>query len=322
MRHCAWSAVVVVCCLLAVACQQGAPLSDQDKAAIQKAHDEYTRMVTAEKGDPAGLAKMYYTDTARVLPPNMPALDGQAAIIQGYTGLGQAKTFKFGPLSIEGQGGMAYVESTWEGTFVSPGGGEPMTEKGKGLEVFQKQGDGSWKATRDMWNADAPPPGLFLPTGALKADASAELKQLDWFAGRWSLELEAKTASPLGPAGKSTFAMDCRWFPGGAPLICASEGATPAGPYHEVTLYTYDAEAKAYRGFDTDNTGLASPFGMSYSKDAWTFIYDLKMGGKPVKMRMTLFNLSKDGCSFKQEASIGGGPFTLVSEGTAKKLPG
>jgi ketosteroid isomerase-like protein len=321
MKHWAWSVVVVASGLLAAACQQGA-LSDQDKVAIQKAHDEYAKTVIAEKPDMAGLVKMYYTDTARILPPNMPALDGQAAIVQGYTAMGQFKTFKFGPLSIEGQGSTAYVESTWEGTFVSPGGGEPITETGKGLEVMQKQSDGNWKTTRDMWNADAPPPGLLLPTGALKADARAELKQLDWFAGRWSTEAEAKTASPFVPAGKSTFAMNCRWFPGGAHLICASEGTTPDGPYHEVTIYTYDAEAKAYRGFDTDNTGLAAPFGMVYGKGTWTFTYSLKAGGKPITMRMTLFDLSNDGCSFKQEVSTAGGPFTVVGEGKAKKLPG
>jgi ketosteroid isomerase-like protein len=89
-------------------------------------------MMIGEKPDMASLVKMYYTDTAHVLPPNMAALDGQAAIVQGYTAMGQIKTFKFGPLSIEGQGSMADVESTWEGTFVPPGGGEPFTVVAEG----------------------------------------------------------------------------------------------------------------------------------------------------------------------------------------------
>ncbi len=322
MRHTAWRVVVVVSCVLAAACQRGAALTDQDKAAIQKSHDEYVRMFTAGNADVSSVVKTYYTDTARVLPPNMPALDGQAAIIQAYATQGQARTFKFGPLQIDGQGGTAYVDSTWEGTFVPPGGGEPYTEKGKGLEVFQKQPDGSWKATRDMWNSDAPPSGLVVPTGALNPDASAELKQLDWFAGRWALEAEAKTASAFGPAGKSTFAMDCRWLSGGGQLICVSQGATPAGPYHEVALYTYDTEAKAYRGFDTDSTGMAAPFGIVYGKGTWTFTYNLRVGGKPVAMRMTIFDVTSDGCSFKQELSVGGAPLTLLAEGKGRKLPG
>ena len=321
MRHWMWRVVVVVVCLLAAACQQGV-LSDQDKAAIQKSHDEYAKMVTADKVDPAALAKMYYTDDAQVLPPNMPMVEGQAAIAQLYTALGQAKTFKFGPLTIEGSGGTAWVEGTYELTGPMPGTGEPVSEKGKFIEIWQKQSDESWKASRDMWSADTPPPGLAVAAGALRLDASAELKKLDWFAGKWAFEVEAKTASPLSPAGKSTLAMECRWSPGGSNLLCANDGITPVGPYHEVMIFTYDADTKGYRGFDSDNTGLASPFALVAGKDTWTFGYDLKVGGKTAKGRMTLYNLSNDGCQFKQEMSIGGGPFTPVAEGTGKKLPG
>lgn len=321
MRRWASSAVVVTTCLMAVACQSK-PLSDQDIAAIQKSHDEYVKMFTAGNADVSSIVKMYYTDTARVLPPDMPALDGQAAIIRGYVTQGQARTFKFGPLQIDGQGGTAYVDSTWEGTFVPPGGGEPFTEKGKGLEVFQKQPDGSWKATRDMWNSDAPPSGLVVPTGALKPDASAELKQLDWFAGKWTLEGEAKAASIFGPAGKTSFTMDCRWFMGGSSLACTVDGMTPAGPYHDLMIHTYDADAKTYRGFDNDNTGMSSPFTLSFDKEGWTYTYDLKMNGKPTKLRMKLTDVSKDTCSYKQEVSTAGGPFTVILEGKGRKLPG
>jgi ketosteroid isomerase-like protein len=321
MKHWAWSLVVVVSCLLGSACQQGG-LSDQDKAAIQKTHDEFVTAVTNPTGDAAALAKMFYTDTARVLPPNMPAVEGQAAIAQLYTAMGHPKAFKFGPLTIEGGGGTAYVEGTYEGTFVPPGGGDPIADKGKFLETSQKQADGSWKTSRDMWNSDQPPPGLLLLGGALKADASAALKQLDWFAGKWALEGEAKTASIFGPAGKASFTMDCRWFMGGGSLFCTVDGTTPAGPYHDLMIHVYDADAKTYRGFDSDNTGMSSPFTLSFGKDGWTYTYDLKMNGKLVKMRMMLTDVTKDTCSYKQEISAAGGPFTVISEGKGKKLPG
>jgi ketosteroid isomerase-like protein len=323
MKLRAWSVVVVgVSCVLAAACQQAVPLSDQDKAAIQKAYDEYASAVVNEKTDFATLAKTFYTDTARVLPANMPAVEGQAAIAQLYTAMGHPKTFKFGPLTIEGGGGGAHVEATWEGTFVPPGGGDPIADKGKSLAVLQKQADGSWKLSRDMWNSDQPPPGLVVLGGALKADASAELKALDSFAGKWAMTGEAKAPSMFGPAGKSTLTMDCRWQAGGTNLFCTVDGTLPGGPYHDVMIHTYDAAAKAYRGFDADNTGMASPFGLSISKDAWTYTYDMKMDGKPVKVRSTIFNLSKDGYSFKQEVSVAGGPFTVIVEGAGRKLPG
>ena len=321
MRHRAWSVVVVASCLLAAACQQGA-LSDQDKVAIQKVNDDFVSAVINPTGDPAALAKTFYTDTARVLAPNMPVVEGQAAITQLYTAMGHPKTFRFGPLTIEGGGSTAYVEGTYEGTFVPPGGGDPVADKGKFFATLQKQSDGSWKLSRDMWNSDQPPPGLVLLGGTLKADASPELKALDWLVGNWEMTGEAKTVSVLGPAGKSSLTLDCRWQAGGTNLFCTVDGTLPGGPYHDLMIHTYDPATKAYRGFDADNTGMAAPFGLSISKDAWTYAYDLKLDGKPVKMRMTMFNLSKDGCSFKQEVSVAGGPFAIVSEGTGKKLPG
>ena len=320
MRHTAWSVVVVACCLLAAACQQGA-LSDQDKAAIQKAHDEFASAVVNPAGDYAVMTKAFYTDGARLMPANMPAVEGQAAITQVYTAMGHPKAFKFGPLTIEGQGGSATVEGTYELLFVPLTGDPPVADKGKFIEVAQKQADGSWKTSRDIWNSDQPG-GLVLLGAPLKADASAEVKQLDWFAGKWAFEGEAKTASDFGPAGKASLAMDCRWFMGGGSLFCTVDGTTPAGPYHDLMIHVYDADAKIYRGFDSDNTGMSSPFTLSFGKDGWTYTYDLKMKGKPAKIRMMLTDVTKDTCSYKQEISTAGGPFTVISEGKGKKLPG
>jgi hypothetical protein len=39
-----------------------------------------------------------------------------------------------------------------------------------------------------------------------------------------------------------------------------------------------------------------------------------------MKMRMTLAGMTADSCTFKQEMATGGGPFSVVSEGRAKKL--
>jgi hypothetical protein len=64
-----------------------------------------------------------------------------------------------------------------------------------------------------MWNSDTPA-GLPIPTGTMKADAPPEAKAMDAFVGTWKLDAEAK-ASPFGPAGKGSIAMDCRWLMNG-----------------------------------------------------------------------------------------------------------
>jgi len=37
--------------------------------------------------------------------------------------------------------------------------------KGKFVDVLKKHADGSWKIVYDIWNADAAPPALSVPTG-------------------------------------------------------------------------------------------------------------------------------------------------------------
>jgi ketosteroid isomerase-like protein len=45
-------------------------------------------------------------------------------------------------------GDLAYVSGTYE---------ETMTDaRGKYLETFKKQADGTWKCIRDIWNSDLP----------------------------------------------------------------------------------------------------------------------------------------------------------------------
>ena len=36
--------------------------------------------------------------------------------------------------------------------------GEPMTDRGAGIHILQRQADGSWKLAVDIWNSDNPPP--------------------------------------------------------------------------------------------------------------------------------------------------------------------
>ena len=321
MRHWAWSVVVVVACALAAACQPRAALSDRDKAAIRTAHHEFDRMISAGPSDLPGLVKMYYTETARVLPPNAPMADGREAILRAFMAMGRVTAFKSGPLTIDGRGGTAMVEATYQATIEPPGGGEPIADKGKYIEIWQRQPDGSWKASRDIWNSDLPLTGLVVPSGTLAANAGPELRELDWLVGRWAIEGQSRTASALGPAGVSMLAMNCRWLVGGTNLFCTVDGMLPGGPYHDVMVHTYDTATRTFRGFDADSTGMTVPFGLVIGKGSWVYTYDLRIGGKPVRMRMTLFDLSQNGCSYSQAVSTSGGPFVVVSEGTGRRLP-
>ena len=53
---------------------------------------------------------------------------------------------------IDGSGDIAYVMWTFSGSWTEAG--ELMEAEGKGLSVFRKKADGSWKASRNAWNAN------------------------------------------------------------------------------------------------------------------------------------------------------------------------
>ena len=55
-----------------------------------------------------------------------------------------------------------------------------------------------------------------------------EQKRIEYFAGNWSFEGEAKQ-SPLGPAGKISSTESCSWFAGGFHLVCRPKGTGPMG---------------------------------------------------------------------------------------------
>jgi len=62
-------------------------------------------------------------------------------------------------------GAMAWVSGSYELTM-NDVGGKPVNDRGKYLEVWEKQADGNWKCAADMWNSDF----------AVSAPATAEKK--------------------------------------------------------------------------------------------------------------------------------------------------
>ncbi len=317
MKHVLLIAIVVVC-TAASGCAGGGALTVQDKAAIQKLHDDYAQAMNAGKnGDPAVVTTMYAQD-AQVLMPNIPAVTGTDAIAKASAAGPSAKNFKFSDIVIDGNGDVAIARGTYEGDWATPGG-VLAHEKGKFVDTLKKQADGSWKVTYDIWNSDAPAAALPVPTGQPNADASGEVKALAGLAGTWKLELELKD-SPVSKPGKVTLVQDCRWLANGLHMMCATEGAMPPGPYHDIMVFGHDPEAKVYKGYDVDNSAM-SPFTMTFKDNQWTWNYEFKMGGKPAKMRTTIYGGTRDGWSARQELSTGGA-WTLCSEGKATRIGG
>jgi ketosteroid isomerase-like protein len=111
-----------------------------------------------EKGD-ATAAAGFYDDSAMTMPPGQDASVGRANILKMF---GSFSAFTITNMrlvvrDIVASGDLASETGHYEWT-VTPkaGGAKPMTDMGKYLVVWKKQGDGSYKLFRDIWNNDAP----------------------------------------------------------------------------------------------------------------------------------------------------------------------
>jgi len=314
-----WVVVLAVAALGSMTCQQVAGLSDQDKAAIHKVADDAIRIAIGPNADWGAYVNLYYAEGAKVLMPGMPVLEGREAIKAAFAAMGTIQDMKFNSLSLEGRGDLACERGTYSETFIPPGMSAPIADTGKGITIWRKQADGTWKATDDIWNSDVPPAGLVLPTGAAKPDAGPELKRLGWLVGTWKLEGESK-GSPFLPAGKFAAAFDGQWFNGGSQLLCLYNISFPNGPAQELSVYGYDSEAKSYWNFDMDSTGMSS-FGKVVIQDSgWTHVWDYKIGGKLVKIRLVLYDMTPNGCAMKNDYSLAGGPWIPLAEAKATRV--
>jgi ketosteroid isomerase-like protein len=106
----------------------------------------------------------YYSDDAIVLAPNAASATTKEAIRNGWKDMfaspGFGITWQPTRVQVDKSGEMAWVSGTYELTM-NDASGKPINDRGKYLEVWERQTDGNWKCAADMWNSDlaasAPP---------------------------------------------------------------------------------------------------------------------------------------------------------------------
>jgi len=99
----------------------------------------------------------YYSDDAIVLPPNAASATTKQAIRSAWKDLlaspGLVITWNPTRVELSKSGDMAWVSGMYELTM-NDAAGRPINDRGKYLEVWEKQADGNWKCGADMWNSD------------------------------------------------------------------------------------------------------------------------------------------------------------------------
>ncbi len=122
---------------------------------LMRLDDEWS--AAAQKRDVDKVAS-FYEDNAVAYPPGEPVATGRAAAKKTWAAYFADPSFsiswKSNDAAVSHCGGLGYTAGTYLASYNGPDG-KKVDERGKFLCVWRKQADGTWKASRDMWNADA-----------------------------------------------------------------------------------------------------------------------------------------------------------------------
>ena len=145
--------------LLVLAVSGCAPQLDveADTAAVKKWFDEATAALNANDGSIVDLG----TEDAVVMYADAPAATGRDALRARQQAFRDQFTFEE-TRSVDEvviSGDWAFVRWAGTGTVTPKDGGEPSEFSLKGITIFQRQPDNSWKVARAIWNSNLPAGG-------------------------------------------------------------------------------------------------------------------------------------------------------------------
>jgi ketosteroid isomerase-like protein len=105
-------------------------------------------------------AVAYYAEDATMLAMGRAMVQGKDAISklikEGVAQSPPMVSIRREIIQIEGNANMAYVVHLFAWTMKDPQSGNEFTIPGKGVHVWQRQADGSWKIFIDINNTDVP----------------------------------------------------------------------------------------------------------------------------------------------------------------------
>lgn len=125
-------------------------MTPKDKAAIEKAKRAWVAAFKAEDWD--SLVDNYAED-AVLLPPDELAVTGREAIRAYYGTDDDTSNEVFQTVSMGGDSHIVYAQGEFSFTIQS-GDEAPADVSGKYIEIWEKQDDGNWLITHDIFNSN------------------------------------------------------------------------------------------------------------------------------------------------------------------------
>ena len=132
-----------------------AATTEADVEAINAVREQEVAAINAE--DIEGFLACF-TDDAVLMPPNEPPAIGEEAMrswseefLNQFTVQG---AYTFSDVVVAADWAFERYSGNW--TLTPKAGGEPISDNLKGIHIYQRQADDSWKITWDTWNSDNP----------------------------------------------------------------------------------------------------------------------------------------------------------------------
>jgi len=126
---------------------------EADREAIRKTTAE---LLTAVNASDVDRVLGVWAEDGVLMPPNHPSGQGRAALQQYFRDLFSRGrfTFQFTSSDIEVVADAAFERVSYTGVAWLANGAGPIEDVGKGLHLYRREADGSWKLYCDIWNSD------------------------------------------------------------------------------------------------------------------------------------------------------------------------
>ena len=114
-------------------------------------------LAAVNASDVAGVMSVW-ADDGVLMPPHHPSVHGRVQIDRYFTALFQSSrlNFSFTSSQIRVSGDTAVERVHYDASAWPAHGGAEIRDAGKGLHVYRRESDGSWKLVADIWNSDNP----------------------------------------------------------------------------------------------------------------------------------------------------------------------
>ena len=135
-----------------ISCQPSVDL-DAERAALLQADQEWAAAAT--EGSDVDRIVSFWSDDAKVYPPGAPVVDGKQAIREFVATSMEVPGFSVGwepvQVVVAPSGDLGYTICRNHFT-VPDANGNLVTTHGRGITVWRKAADGTWKCVIDIWN--------------------------------------------------------------------------------------------------------------------------------------------------------------------------